>query len=454
MVEKITQPLTPLENTEKINEIIDNFADKNLSNLSTTGQEILDNKLNKQMITNCITEIPQDIKLVLSDGNITVKAGSYVYVPNGKNSDGSNKFDKVLITEDITIDASDGTATQNDWTLFINPNTKSGRNSRTIANFSGANAPTSISQYAVWYDTTNNVIKYTNNTGTSWTTNYTSFPVCIFTRTSGTASVINQIFNGFGYIGNTIFAFPGIKGLIPNGRNEDGTLRNSVLATTNVSTFTRSYPAATTNYCYFIYNNNTITDNIKLYIQDTIPSDWNLQVWVDTANNLIKFNNNGAIVTVTGCVFGNAITASGTISSFDPKNAYSAIDSNDAVKYSDFVTTKPTSTVSTASKTKPAVIVQNYHDGTNWCRIWSDGFIEQGGLRAGTLVNVNISFTHTFLKAFTQTPMVIVKVWSSQGTGYDFIRGITTSSFTFLGQSSGGNYQTNNKGVSWYACGY
>lgn len=45
MVEKITQPLTPLQNTEKINEIIDNFADKNLSNLSATGQQILDNKV-------------------------------------------------------------------------------------------------------------------------------------------------------------------------------------------------------------------------------------------------------------------------------------------------------------------------------------------------------------------------------------------------------------------------
>ena len=49
MVEKITQPLTPLENTEKINEIIDNFVDKDLSNLSTSGQQILDGK---QLVSN------------------------------------------------------------------------------------------------------------------------------------------------------------------------------------------------------------------------------------------------------------------------------------------------------------------------------------------------------------------------------------------------------------------
>lgn len=99
-------------------------------------------------------------------------------------------------------------------------------------------------------------------------------------------------------------------------------------------------------------------------------------------------------------------------------------------------------------------ITQTYGNNTNWYRVWSDGFIEQGGLREGTLVGVNISFTHTFTKPFTQVPLVVAKVWSTQGAGYDMVRGITTSNFTFLGQSAGGNYQTNNRGVSWYACGY
>ena len=34
---------------------------------------------------------------------------------------------------------------------------------------------------------------------------------------------IDQVFNGFGYIGSTVFALPGVKVQIPNGRNEDGT---------------------------------------------------------------------------------------------------------------------------------------------------------------------------------------------------------------------------------------
>jgi hypothetical protein len=38
---------------------------------------------NSTAITNCITSIPQDIKLELNNGTLTLKAGSKVYMPNG-----------------------------------------------------------------------------------------------------------------------------------------------------------------------------------------------------------------------------------------------------------------------------------------------------------------------------------------------------------------------------------
>ena len=36
-------------------------------------------------------------------------------------------------------------------------------------------------------------------------------------------------------------------------------------------------------------------------------------------------------------------------------------------------------TTSSASKARPAVVVTNYVNGTSWYRVWSDGWIEQGG---------------------------------------------------------------------------
>ena len=44
----------------------------------------IDSKLDENVITNCITKIPQDIKLELSeDGTLTLKQGSNIYKGNG-----------------------------------------------------------------------------------------------------------------------------------------------------------------------------------------------------------------------------------------------------------------------------------------------------------------------------------------------------------------------------------
>ena len=54
--------------------------------------------------TNRILEIPQDIKLELNNGTLTLKAGSKVYVPNGFEADGTTqKFDVKIIGQDLTV---------------------------------------------------------------------------------------------------------------------------------------------------------------------------------------------------------------------------------------------------------------------------------------------------------------------------------------------------------------
>ena len=59
---------------------------------------------NSPYTTNRILEIPQDIKLELNNGTLTLKAGSKVYVPNGFESDGTTpKFDVITTTSDLSI---------------------------------------------------------------------------------------------------------------------------------------------------------------------------------------------------------------------------------------------------------------------------------------------------------------------------------------------------------------
>ena len=53
---------------------------------------------NSPYTTNRILEIPQDIKLELNNGKLTLKAGSKVYVPNG-----AGKFDEITTTKDYSM---------------------------------------------------------------------------------------------------------------------------------------------------------------------------------------------------------------------------------------------------------------------------------------------------------------------------------------------------------------
>lgn len=105
--------------------------------------------------------------------------------------------------------------------------------------------------------------------------------------------------------------------------------------------------------------------------------------------------------------------------------------------------TTPANTVSTASITNPAVVIENYKNGTQWYRVWSDGWIEQGGQKSG-------AGTITFLKAFTDTTYTITGglLSGTESTTYEHLnfRSFTTTTVYF---STYDSYS-----VRWYACGY
>lgn len=160
--------------------------------------------------TNCITEIPQDIKLELNNGVLTLKAGSKVYFADGTS---------YVLSADKTRDVSSGTQA-----VFVYlKNQKRFVDMTVVACFSGATQPNATG-YVLWFDTSNNIVKYTTNSFQDW--EECSFPVCLCNISDSTITSIDQVFNGCGYIGSTAFTLPGGNGLIPNGRNEDGTLRN------------------------------------------------------------------------------------------------------------------------------------------------------------------------------------------------------------------------------------
>lgn len=179
--------------------------------------------------TNCITEIPQDINLTLSSGTLTLKAGSKIYVPNG-----SGVFNEVIVANDIST-----TSTANGkLMIFTTTNANGLTNNLLVENcVSGTTDTWAGSGVAhMWYDTSANLVKYYNSAGVASGTR--SLPIAIVTVSGGAISSIDQVFNGFGYIGSTVFVLPRVKYLCPDGRNTDGTLKNTSVTVQNVITKT------------------------------------------------------------------------------------------------------------------------------------------------------------------------------------------------------------------------
>lgn len=98
-------------------------------------------------------------------------------------------------------------------------------------------------------------------------------------------------------------------------------------------------------------------------------------------------------------------------------------------------------------------IVEKYQNGTDWYRVWSDGWCEQGGLIARPVSNQSI--TVDLLKAYKDTNWEYVdsmQLYSSTGGAWNVeheasaLMSKTTSSFT--------RYIGNGASYSWQACGY
>ena len=213
------------------------------------------NALNRTQITNCITEIPQDIKLELNDGTLTLKAGSKVYVPNG-----AGVFDEIVISNDIQHTSTvSGTAEQ---LLFYRKTSNSINCHWNISDcFSGTTTP-SQSTY-IFYNTSSNIIRYCVNSTVY--NEEVSLPIAKIKMTDGVFTSIDQVFNGFGYIGSLTYALPKVKGLIPNGRNADGTMNN--LEYTTPSVIIRDWGAEgyTGPVHYWLMSNNILSNTGKNY---------------------------------------------------------------------------------------------------------------------------------------------------------------------------------------------
>lgn len=362
--------------------------------------------VNYDNISNCITEIPQDIKLEFNNGTVTLKAGSKVYVPNGFTGT-TPKFDEVVIANDLTR------TTNTSGIVFVNSTGTSVYTENLNFVYSGGSTP---SARGIWYDTANNLVKYSSN-GQTWSGQY-SFPVGIVSTSGGQISIIDQVFNGFGYIGSIAFALPGVKGLIPNGRNADDTLKNIEFTIPSVKIFNFAYSNQPPQP--LVLTMNILTAN-KVYAYN------------EKINHI--YNSNAGTIYSDRFICGRISTnSSSKISLLEIKTAFHAVD------YNDF--------------NNIPHIVETYVNGTSWYRVYSDGWCEQGGHWNSSSNSLQ---TITLLKPYKDTNYNVQVTVAH--TGAPYTSGVapcyysaaykTVSSFQCYGYSDA---SLANK--DWMACGY
>lgn len=258
------------------------------------GNEILSTNKYTSNLTNCITNIPQDINIELNDGTLTLKAGSKIYVPNG-----TNIYNTITIENDLTITDS---STRTLWLGVLLDG------SAIIKCTSGETNAPSANTYKYYYDKTENKCYQSISGGY----NQASFPIAVVKATSGSGiTSIEQIFNGFGYIGSTFFALPGLKALAPYGRNTNGSSRNIECSISSVQIL-NAVSSWTWNGQLMIKPNGTL----GVYGYGAAYND---------IENYYKYQNtNVGLSSLAQISF-----SSGVITRFSPKRTLCTIDYND-----------------------------------------------------------------------------------------------------------------------------
>lgn len=287
-----------------------------------------DEQIGYKQISNCITEIPQDIKLELnSDHTITLKAGSKLYKP-----DGTFKITNI----DISMDFKEyGTSSEGMICITVSD----GMNFSIIENITSGTIPPSlpVNKRLLWFDTDTKIIKMYAPNSSEYEECYLPLGIC--NVVANTSCTIKQIFNGFSYIGNTIFKNGGNTYIFPNGKNDDGNQKNIVKTLSNLTYWTISL-APNTLYTLFVRNS---TDNRQMeffttsnvYYQNDAPTLSSYSIWYSPIENKWRYTlsniSNGWLNDWVVCKVGTFLTDnSGNIISFNFSDTISLIDRNDS----------------------------------------------------------------------------------------------------------------------------
>lgn len=257
--------------------------------------------LNESILTNCLTEIPQDIKWEFTNGILKLKAGSKISF---------GYREPMILQNDLQI----GRNSSNAEFIMVNSDGLSVNYWRPEVCYSGSTPPT-VTGTAIYYNTDDRHFYYTTNSGSDWTQSGMSLPILLVQMKTESPYVetVLKTFNGFGYIGNNTFILPGVKCKRTNGFNVDGSLNS--IETTFTQVTIPSFDTEVGRPLYFINGDNSAISNFV---------SGNVYVYDKSINNFITRNTKE----VRNLCFAYSVTkdSTGRITSLTPNTAFHAVD--------------------------------------------------------------------------------------------------------------------------------
>ena len=295
-------------NKEQVNNQIATRSDTSLSNLDSTGQMIVDTQ--NGTISNCILDIPQNIKLTLENNVLTLKSGSVITLTG-------STYSTVTTTQDNTL--SFGSVSYGKR-LVVFPSNSGGLSGGSV-NITGVSSGTTPPETGSVFFNTNDKLIYTHASG-EWNVWNRSYPICIVDCDSeGNVTFAkdsngnDMIFNGAGFIGHHAFVYPNVKGLKPNGLNDDGTLKSN--SSISNSLFIKELSSSVTDYTLWGLN---FLNGHRQYNEVDYASDVDLaqtfSFWYLRKENKTGYVSGGAFVYSSECLFITYSTSGTTVTDF------------------------------------------------------------------------------------------------------------------------------------------
>ena len=376
-----------------------------------------------------------------------VAAGSAVYFPDGKNEETNTyKYGSATVSSKLTIGRPSGASDGDKYYICAQlDENKSVTGLIAIPVGNTATVSTSTSQSLYVHRTNTNFI----DRGSATSYSQYSVPLMLVSviGSGSHAFKLLEVFDTYSFFGTSIFKLPNVKYAFANGVDETTKKPVSDIVESEmvVEDLSSSQNSTAEDYECLLFvrpaGYSTILKPEMFYTGVSEPYNATKQsIWFDEINKVYKSNY-------------TSTSKWETFQTYNWGRITTALNSSTNTYY--FSDLKSHRDALIGAKTTPTV-VETYHSGTSWYRVWSDGFIEQAGVTgnfaspATITVNLLVPFSKTSYHVSLTADLETTKANDVLITPVLQTRNLTNFVCGF-GSYSG---RATSDSLYWYACGY